>query len=85
MAKVVKVEGKNGKMTISDCAGHTIQITTNSGKMVNQMARDYWMGNADGSSVNDVKSASSIYTSSFCAIHQISEPLCGNKSGKFNE
>ena len=85
MAKVVKVEGKNGKMTISDCAGHTIQITTNSGKMVNQMARDYWMGNSDGSSVNDVKSASSIYTSSFCAIHQISEPLCGNKSGKFNE
>jgi hypothetical protein len=48
------------------------------------MARDYWLGNSTGKPV-DAKNATSIYTSSFCAIHQISEPLYYNTAGRFDQ
>jgi len=47
-------------------------------RLVNKMTRDYWFNAAKNT-------ATGIETSSFCAVHQISEPLHGNASGKFNE
>jgi uncharacterized surface protein with fasciclin (FAS1) repeats len=80
VAKEVRISGSNGQLTVSDMkAGHSVTISaTDASRMVNKMARDYWFDNTK-------TSASSIVTSSFCAIHQISEPLYGNASGKFNE
>ena len=80
VAKEVRISGGNGQLTVTDMkAGHSVTISaTDASRMVNKMARDYWFDNTK-------TSASSIVTSSFCAIHQISEPLYGNASGKFNE
>ena len=81
VAKEVVLSGGNGTITISDLKnGHTVSVSeANSGqRIVNQMTRDYWF--------NDIKTrATAIETSSFCAVHQVSEPLYGNASGKFNE
>ena len=80
VAKEVRISGGNGQLTVNDMkAGHSVTVSaTDAGRMVNKMARDYWFNNTK-------TSATAIVTSSFCAIHQISEPLYGNASGKFNE
>lgn len=80
VSKEVFLSGGNGEIVISDQKpGHTVTVSANdSQKIVNKMTRDYWF-NAKKTS------ATSIITSSFCAVHQISEPLYGNASGKFNE
>ena len=59
--------------------GHTVSVSAsgNSSKVVNQMARDYWFD-------NEKTKATAIETSSFCAVHQISEPLYGDASGRFD-
>ena len=62
------VSGGGNVMTVTDNRGNNVTINANSGKVVNQMTRDY---------VFDAKAASatSILTSSFAVIHQISSPL----------
>ena len=85
IALEARIGGGNGQMTVTDVKGHTVTINANSSsKMVNKMARDYWLGNSSGKPV-DAKNATSIYTSSFCAIHQISEPLYYNTAGRFDQ
>jgi len=79
VAKELNVSGGNGELTVKDLAQNSITVkSTESSKIVNKMTRDYWFNDDKGS-------ATGIETSSFCAIHQISQPLCGNTSGKFNE
>lgn len=80
VAKEVRISGGNGDLTVSDMkAGHSVTVNaSDSHRLVNKMARDYWLDNSK-------TSATAIVTSSFCAIHQISEPLYGNASGTFNE
>ena len=80
IAMEVRISGGNGQLTVSDMkAGHAVTVNaTDTGRLVNKMTRDYWL--------NNVKTAATgIETSSFCAVHQISEPLYVNASGKFNE
>lgn len=81
VAKEVVLSGGSGNITVADQkSGHTVTVSDASkgSKVVNQMTRDYWF-NAGKTN------ASAIETSSFCAIHQVSEPLYGNASGKFND
>jgi len=80
VAKEVTISGGSGQLTVSDQkAGHTVTVNaSDSRKLSNKMARDYWL-NASKTQ------ATGIETSSFCAVHQISEPLCINSSGKYNE
>ena len=79
IAKEITISGGNGQMQVTDRNSHTVNISAaDNSKVVNKMTRDYWF-NAPKTS------ATGIETSSFCAVHQISEPLCGNASGKFNE
>ena len=64
-------------LTVTDLGGvtHTIKASdAQQGKMVNQMARDYWFDKARAE-------ATSIYTSSFCVIHEIDTPLNSGQSG----
>ncbi|MBR1448800.1 MAG: fasciclin domain-containing protein [Prevotella sp.] len=79
IAKEIGISGGNGQLILSDRAGHTVTVNADdNNRVVNKMARDYWLNAAK-------TTATAIETSSFCAVHQISEPLYGNKSGKFNE
>ena len=71
----IKVSGGDGKLSVVDATGRTHNIdAANSSMLSNLMARDYWFD-------NERSSASSIYTSSFCVIHEISEPLNSGKLG----
>ena len=76
-AKELVISGGAGKLNVKD-ATKTLTIDANdSGKVVNKMCRDYWY--------NTTKTkATSIETSSFCTIHQISRPLCANSDGRFD-
>ena len=77
VAKEMSISGGNGSMTVTDQAGRSVTISAgDSSRMVNKMTRDYWFNTRK-------ESATAIETSSFCAVHQISEPLCGNKNGKY--
>ena len=59
----------SGKIYVQDGAGNTRVIDANdSSKKCNLMARDYWFDKTR-------TQATSIYTSSFCVIHELSEPL----------
>ena len=55
-----------------------MSINANSSdRLVNQMTRDYWF--------DKIKTqASAIETSSFCSVHQVSEPLYGTATGRFD-
>ena len=78
VAKEIRIAGGNGKMTITDLKGQTVEVNANDGQhIVNKMTRDYWFN-------RDKASATAIETSSFCAVHQISKPLYNNKSGRFD-
>ena len=79
VAKEVTISGGNGELTVKDLAGRSVTVKASDGsRLVNKMTRDYWFNAAKNT-------ATGIETSSFCAVHQISEPLHGNASGKFNE
>ena len=69
LAYELQVSGGSGKLNVTDGAGktHTIDVNDHS-KKSNMMTRDYWF-NAKRTD------ATEIYTSSFCVIHEISEPL----------
>ncbi len=80
LARELKVAIGGGKIEIQDNgkvgeggnkAPHTISVNVSdksAGKMINKMTRDIWFDLPKSD-------AKSIYTSSFCAVHQISEPL----------
>lgn len=79
VAKEVRLtRSTDGSIAIADQkANHTVTIKANDGtRIVNKMTRDYWLNASK-------ESASTIETSSFCAVHQISEPLYNDASGSF--
>ena len=89
IAKEAIISGGNDQLKVKDLSNNIVTIdATNSSKMVNKMARDYWLGRQTSSGniiPANAKNATAIYTSSFCAIHQISEPLYNSKSGRFDQ
>lgn len=68
MAEEYKVEGGDGSITITDGAGETHTVTSGAGRLINQMARDYWFDKSRAQ-------ATAIRTSSFCAVHELTTPL----------
>ena len=72
LAVEMQVSGGDGVLKVTDATGHTVSVNANDrSTLSNLMARDYWFDNSR-------RQASSIYTSSFCVVHEISEPLnCG--------
>ena len=65
----MQVSGGNGRIEVVDAAGVThIVDGKNSAKITNKMARDYWF-------TSSRSTATEIYTSSFCVIHEIDEAL----------
>ena len=77
VAKEVRVGGGSGQLTVTDAAGHTVSVSASDGsRLVNKMTRDYWFKSAK-------TEATTIETSSFCAVHQISEPLYRNENRSF--
>ena len=54
---------------------HTVTVDDSNGKLINLMCRDYWFD-------NNRTRATSIYTSSFCVVHEIDEAL--NSGQKFD-
>ena len=78
VAREVEISGGSGLLSVKDATGNTITVNaSDTGKLVNKMTRDYWFNASK-------ENASEILTSSFCAIHQISQPLCGNSTGTFS-
>ena len=63
---------------MTDAAGvsHSINANDNS-KMTNVMTRDYWLN-------DDRKTATAIATSSFCAVHEVTEPFYHAKSKRYD-
>ena len=75
LAIELNVSGGSGRLNVKDETGRTITVDANdASKHVNLMARDYWF---DAPRTN----ASSIYTSSFCVIHEIDTPLNSGLTG----
>ncbi len=64
VALETNISGGNGIIYVKDGAGKTHTIDANDqSKVVNKMTRDYWF---EGTSIN---------TSSFCVVHEITEPM----------
>lgn len=69
VADEVEVSGGGNKIVITDRAGVSRTVDANDGtKVSNKMARDYWFN-------KQRTAADAITTSSFCAVHEITEPL----------
>lgn len=68
VAKEVDVTVGNNKLVITDGTGTPKTIAADGVHMVNKMARDYWFD-------KQRLQATSITTSSFCAVHELTEPL----------
>ena len=65
----ISVSGGNGRLEVKDAAGQTHVVdANNTARVSNKMARDYWFTGARST-------ATEIYTSSFCAIHELTDPL----------
>jgi hypothetical protein len=80
VAKVLTLSGGNGVINLTDRTGQVVATVSESekdSKVVNRMTRDYWYNKSK-------LEASAITTSSFCTVHQISAPLCGETSGRFD-
>lgn len=69
VAENIKVSGGGNRLVVTDGAGieHVVNANDNS-RISNKMTRDYWF---DESRMN----ATSIVTSSFCAVHEITRPF----------
>ena len=77
--KEYHVSCSGGVLTVTDGGGQTHQIdANNSSRLSNIMARDYWLNKQPGQGNNSIK------TSSFCVIHEITEPLYFDKTLKYN-
>lgn len=75
LAIEMRVSGGGGQLNVEDATGANITVNANdASKHVNLMARDYWFDRARAD-------ASSIYTSSFCVIHEIDTPLNSGQTG----
>ena len=76
MAEELKVFGGNGKLGVIDKGGVVHMVdAADTQHMVNKMARDYWFnGDKEGTS-GRITGATAITTSSFCAVHEITEPF----------
>jgi len=73
------ISGGNDKMEVRDISGRPITINGNSSdKMVNQMARDFIFNGT-------ATTSTSLVSSSFSAIHEISSPLCLNTSKRYDD
>lgn len=69
LAKKVEISGGNGEITIKDEIGLSRTVNAkNNATVSNQMARDYWFNSSR-------TNATEITTSSFCAVHEITDPL----------
>ena len=80
VAKEIRISGGSGVLTVTDReSSHQVSVNAadSGSKVVNKMTRDYWFDNSK-------LHAKSIETSSFCAVHQISEPLCADKNGRYD-
>lgn len=78
LAIEMQVSGGSGKIQVTDATGATRTVdATDTSKLSNLMCRDYWF---DGS--RDARDTHGIYTSSFCVIHELSEPLCSGAFAK---
>ena len=75
--KRLKVSGGSNMLHVTDIAGNTININGDGKKLVNYMTRDY--------TFHQEKEGFKINTSSFAAIHEISEPLCINESKRYDD
>ncbi len=73
----ITTSSTNGVMTVTDAAKRSMTVNANGDKIVNFMCRDYEFD-------SEAKSAKSINVSSFAVVHQISEPLCYDKSGRYD-
>ena len=81
VSKEVLLSGGNGQIVITDRmkGGHSVTVKADDkSKIVNKMTRDYWFNSSK-------LTATAIETSSFCAVHQISEPLYYDESGRFDK
>ena len=75
LAIELQVSGGSNKIDVTDQSGNTITIdATDASKKHNLMTRDYWFD-------REKTSATSIYTTSFCVIHEIDTPLNSGQSG----
>ena len=78
VAREARISGGGNSLTVTDAKGHSVTVNAGDGsRLVNKMTRDYWFSTSK-------TSASAIETSSFCAVHQISEPLYPNDSGNLS-
>ncbi len=75
LAIPLNLTGGGGVLTVTDATGvaHAINASDTSMKS-NLMARDYWFTSSRAT-------AREIYTSSFCVVHEISEPLNSGRLG----
>ena len=70
------VSGGGNTLTVTDNRGNHVIVNANSGKVVNQMTRDYVFSHkADAVDRAGKPQDKSITTSSFAVVHQISAPL----------
>jgi hypothetical protein len=76
----LNIESTNGVLTVKDESGktHTINAADEKTRLVNKMTRDYEFDKVK-------ENASAIAVSSFAVVHQISEPLCYEKSGRYDK
>ena len=91
IASNIRVAGANGTLNITDVyraskglspvtivADNLSDATKPASKVVNKMTRDIKYDTA-------AKNATSLLSSSFAVIHQISDPLCYNANGRYDE
>lgn len=74
------ISGGNGKIHVKDNAGKTVTVdAADNQKLVNVMTRDYIFNRTNAAS------PFTINTSSFTAVHEISDPLCINASNRYDD
>lgn len=75
-----RVTCSGGVLTITDGGGQQHTVNANDSEhLSNLMARDYWLNKSRGSANN------SILTSSFCVIHELTEPLYFDSTLTYDE
>ena len=75
LAIELSVSGGGGRLEVKDETGNTVVVDANNpSKKVNLMTRDYWFDKPRAD-------ATSVYTSSFCVIHEIDTPLNSGQLG----
>lgn len=75
LAIELNVSMRDGKLEVKDASKNIVTIDPNdTSKHINLMARDYWFDAPRAS-------ATSIYTSSFCVVHEIDTPLNSGQTG----